>query len=233
MIFGKRVLVVVPARGGSKGIKLKNLVKINGKTLIEHVSNVVKRLKFVDLAVVSSDHKKILLNSINTKIFKIVKRPKKISGGRISDLIVLKHVLKIVEKNHGKFDLIVMLQPTSVLRKFYHIRNAVLHLIKNNFDSVWTISKTNLKFHPLKQLLIKKKMLNFYSKSGNKIIARQQLGRVYHRNGVAYVFKRNAIVKQNKILGNKCGYILIKEKQISIDDIRDLKIAKQELNKKK
>tara|TARA_B100000029_G_scaffold430584_2_gene441637 strand:- start:1577 stop:1945 length:369 start_codon:yes stop_codon:yes gene_type:complete len=121
-----------------------------------------------------------------------------------------------------------MLQPTSVLRKPHHVYNAVLSLIKNKFDSVWSISETNLKFHPLKQLIVKKKLLNFYSKYGNKIIARQQLKPTYHRNGSVYVFKKNTLLKQNKILGNRSGYILIKEKQISIDDLSDYKMAKAE-----
>ena len=54
------------------------------------------------------------------------------------------------------------------------------------------------------------------------------MDQLYYRNGAVYVFKRNTLFKQNKILGKKAGYILINERQISIDDINDLKIARKE-----
>ena len=57
------------------------------------------------------------------------------------------------------------------------------HLIENNFDSVWTISKTDSKYHPKKQLILKDKEFDFYE-AGANIIARQQLSEVYHRNGI-------------------------------------------------
>ena len=60
MIFKKKVLIIIPARGGSKGIKLKNLRKINKKTLLQITIDFAKSLKFVDLITVSSDHPKIL-----------------------------------------------------------------------------------------------------------------------------------------------------------------------------
>ena len=59
MISGKRVLVVVPARGGSKGVKLKNLRPINGTPIVALVGDVVRRVPFIDRAIVSTDHPKI------------------------------------------------------------------------------------------------------------------------------------------------------------------------------
>ena len=62
---------------------------------------------------------------------------------------------------------------------------------------MWTVSKTDPKFHPLKQLVLKKSSLLYYDKLGKDIIARQQLSDLYHRNGVAYAITRECLLKQN------------------------------------
>ena len=65
MYKNKRLLAIIPARGGSKGIKLKNLKKINKISLIGHVSKIVKKIKFIDLSLVSTDHPKIIKEAKN------------------------------------------------------------------------------------------------------------------------------------------------------------------------
>ena len=101
MIKGKTILAIVPARGGSKGIPLKNLQKVKGKTLIEYVANVIKNIKEIDKSIVSTDNKKISqiskLNGIEVPFL----RPKNLSGDTISDLAVLKHALIKIEKIDG------------------------------------------------------------------------------------------------------------------------------------
>ena len=79
MIKKKTIIALVPARGGSKGIKLKNLKKINGKSLVKIVSDFIDKCKFIDYKIISSDHKKII--DIGNKLnFLICERPKKLSG---------------------------------------------------------------------------------------------------------------------------------------------------------
>jgi len=226
MINNNRILAIVPARGGSKGIKLKNLKKIKGKTLVTITGELASKIKFIDKLVVSTDHRKIAKYAINSGLKFYSFRPKKLSGDRISDTKVLLHTLKETEKREKtKYDVIVMLHPTSPLRKAEDVIGAIKLLIKKNFDSVWTVSKSDLKYHPLKQLLIKKNKLDYYSNKGNFIISRQQLNDVYHRNGVAYVIRAKFLKKNKKILGNNSGAYLVKKEQISIDTIKDLKRA--------
>ena len=78
-----------------------------------------------------------------------------------------------------------MLQPTSPLRKHSDVTKVIRKLVNNELDSVWTVSKVDSKFHPLKQLVIKESSLSYYDKLGKNIIARQQLSNLYQRNGVA------------------------------------------------
>lgn len=230
MYRGKKILAVIPARGGSKGIKLKNLKKINGFTLVEHVAKIIKQNKKVDYAYVSTDSNKIKKNALNTGVLEVLHRPKKLSGDRISDLQVLNHAIKKLQKIIA-FDIVLMLQPTSVLRKSCHINKALDLLIDKKYDAVWSVSKVDLKYHPFKQLNIKKNKLEFFENKGKKIISRQQLKNTFIRNGAVYAFIKKIILNDKKILNDNSGFFVIKEKQISIDDYNDLRKARELIKK--
>ena len=222
----KRILAVVPARGGSKGIKLKNLKKINGKSLIQIVSEVILKSKIFTNAVVSTDNNLIRKEALKFGLDVPFIRPKSLSGDFISDVEVLRHALKKSESFYKvQYDYIMMLQPTSPLRTKKDLLKLASMMNKKKYDAIWTISETDLKFHPLKQLKIKDDFLNFWDSKGKNIIARQQLNSVYHRNGVGYIISRECLVKKNSIKGSKTGFLLIKTPQISIDTTEDLKKA--------
>lgn len=120
-----------------------------------------------------------------------------------------------------------MLQPTSVLRKPVHIMGAIEMLLKKNFDAVWSVNEIDSKFHPHKQLKQRNGKINFFTKKGEKIIARQQLSKTYIRNGVVYAFKKNFFEKNKSIINNNTGSYLIKEPMISIDTIEDIKLVRK------
>ena len=88
-----KIIALVPARGGSKGIKLKHLKKINNKTLIKIASEFIDKLEYVDEKVLSTDHKSIIKEGKKNK-FTIIRRSKKTSGDFISDFKVIKKQLK-------------------------------------------------------------------------------------------------------------------------------------------
>ena len=223
MINKKKILAIIPARGGSKGIKLKNLKKVKGKTLVTIAGELVKKIKIIDRGLISTDHPKIAKVAIKSGLKFYSYRPKNISGDRVSDTkVLLQSLIEAEKKEKEKYDIIVMLHPTSPLRKAKDVIGAIKLLIKKNYDSVWTVSKTDLKYHPLKQLVIEKSKLNHFSSKGKFIIARQQLNNIYHRNGVAYVIKADFIKKKKKIIGNNSGAYILNDKQISIDTIQDL-----------
>ena len=226
MINGKKIIAVIPARGGSKGIKLKNLKKINGKSLIRITAEFVHKCKFFDYATLSTDHNKISKEARKYKI-DIVKRPKKLSGDKISDTKVLLHAVEEIEKfTKLNFDIVVMLHPTSPLRKINDVRNCIKMLIKKKYDSVWTISKTDSKFHPDKQLQLKKNKIKYYSKKGPNIFYRQQLDQVYYRNSNAYVIRKNFLKKKKTLFSKNTGSVIVKSKQISIDNLEDINFVK-------
>ena len=226
MYKNKTILAKVPARGNSKGIKNKNLRKIKGLSLVEHAGNILKKVSWIDYSIISSDSDKIIKAAKKSNLECIFKRPKNISGDRISDHSVLIHALKAAEKlKKKKIDIILLVQPTSPLRKVVHIKNVIKKIVDQKLDSVWTVSKADLKFHPLKQLILKKNILSHYNKKGEKIIARQQLTNTYYRNGVVYAVTRELILKNKNLISNKSTGYLINTPQISIDTVKDLKLA--------
>ena len=228
MYKNKTILAIVPARGNSKGIKNKNLRKIKGLSLVEHAGNILKKVSWIDYSIISSDSDKIIKAAKKSNLECIFKRPKNISGDRISDHSVLIHALKAAEKlKKKKIDIILLVQPTSPLRKVIHIKNVIKKIVDQKLDSVWTVSKADLKFHPLKQLILKKNILSHYNKKGGEIVARQQLNNTYYRNGVVYAVTRELILKNKNLISNKSSGYLINTPQISIDTVKDLKLASQ------
>ena len=229
MLNKKKILAVIPARGGSKGIKLKNLKKIKKKSLIKIVGKFIKKCNFIDYSVLSTDNKKIAIEGKKFDL-NIINRPKNLSGDKVPDTKVLLqaliHTEKILKKN---FDIVVMLHPTSPLRKVDDLRNSIRLLISKKYDSVWTVSQTDTKFHPDKQLLITNNKIRYFTKKGAKIFYRQQLSKVYHRNSNAYIVKRNFLKNNKSLMSKKTGAYKIKSKQISIDTLEDIKIAEKYL----
>ena len=226
MYKNKTILAIVPARGKSKGIKNKNLKKIKGITLVEHAGNLLKKIPWIDYSIVSSDSAKIIKAAKKSSLECLFKRPKNISGDRISDYTIIRHALEKFENTKKKkIDIILLIQPTSPLRKVKHIKEAIKIIIKKQFDSVWSVSKVDLKFHPLKQLIIKNKNLTYFDKKGKGIIARQQLKNTFYRNGVVYAFSKKSILKNKNLLGKKSFAYKIDTPQISIDTLKDLKLA--------
>ena len=231
MFEGKTCLVVVPARGGSKGIPLKNLQPVGGTPLVARVGAVVADLPWVDRAVVSTDHDDIAAVAESSGIAAPFRRPESLSGDRIGDIDVLQHALQACETlDDVRYDIVVMLQPTSPLRRPEDVTATVRKLVDEAFDAVWTVSETDSKGHPLKQLVIGEAGLDFYDPAGANIIARQELTPVYHRNGVAYAFTRECLVDQGAIKGARTGAMVLEGPQANIDTAFDLFLAEMLLS---
>jgi CMP-N-acetylneuraminic acid synthetase len=219
---GMRILVVVPARGGSKGVALKNLRPVAGTPLVARVGELVGELRWVDRAVVSTDHAEIAEVARAAGLDAPFTRPESLSGDRVGDLEVLTHALETTEAIDGvEYAVIVMLQPTSPLRRPEHVTASVDKLVAGGFDSVWTLSRTDPKYHPRKQLALEADRLDFWDPQGATVVARQQLSPVYHRNGAAYAITRECLLSQKSILGKNASGLVLDEPMLSIDTLED------------
>ena len=226
MFKNKKILALVPARSGSKGIKNKNIKLINGKPLIEYTLDFVNKLNFIDLKVVSSDSDKILKIAKKNNFIGI-KRSKTLSGDKISDYKVIKSIIDNKKILQSRCDYIIYLQPTSPLRKKQELVSALEKIIKEKYSSAWSISKIDKKNHPLKVMILKKSGLTLYDLKGKKIIARQQLQDLYVRNGVFYIFSVKELIKKKSIYLSKTLPVILNRKIVNIDNFIDLKITKK------
>jgi CMP-N,N'-diacetyllegionaminic acid synthase len=224
VIDNRRILLVVPARGGSKGIPLKNLRKVGGMSLVALTGRLTSALFWVDRAVVSTDHDEIAAEAEASGLAAPFRRPIALSGDRIGDLDVLSHALAEMETlDRRVYDVVVMLQPTCPLRRPEHVTATVEKLIQENLDAVWTVTETDLKMHPMKQLVVDQDgRMRYYDPAGATIIARQQLSPVYHRNGAAYAISRQCLLEQRSIMGSRAGAVVIHDTLINIDTPDDL-----------
>ncbi len=227
MFRDRRVLAVVPARGGSKGIPLKNLQPVGGVPLVARAGHIARACGFIDRAVVSTDHPEIARVAREAGLDQPFLRPESLSGDRIGDYEVLMHALEACEELDGcRYDIVLMLQPTSPSRTVAHVSDTLSMLLDGGFDAVWTMSETDAKQHPLKQHVIAADgALDYYDPAGAKIIARQQLKPVYHRNGIAYAITRECLTEQKTIKGRRTGALVISGYVVNIDTPFDLKLA--------
>lgn len=226
MFDGHRVLIVVPARGGSAGVKLKNLREVGGMPLVTRAGRVALAVGLADRAIVSTDHPGIARAAQDGGLDVPFMRPEALSGATVSDWQVLSHALAEMERIDGvAYDITVMLQPTSPSRTAAHVRQCLARLVEGGYDAVWAVSETDSKAHPLKQLAVTGGRLAYCDPAGAHIVARQQLEPVYHRNGIAYAITRDCLVRQGSILGANPGALVIEGPAINIDTELDLLLA--------
>lgn len=226
MIGSNRVLAVIPARGGSKGIRLKNIRPFLGRPLISWVTQVVADVAEIDRTVVSTDNVQVAQVASEAGLDVPFTRPADLSGDRVADQPVLEHALLEVEKSEGaRYDIIVMLQPTSPLRTPGTVSAAITTLARDHWDSVWTVSLTDSKNHPLKQLRVREGAIEYYDPRAASIVARQQLEHLYHKDGAAYVMTRHCLLDQKSIKGRRCGALISEAPMLSIDTQEDLRLA--------
>ena len=163
MYKGRKILAIIPARGGSKGIVNKNLTNLDGKKLLDYTAESLNKLKkIIDQSIISSDDFRIINHARKLGISAPFIRPKYLSGDKVDVTKVLIHSVKYLEeKKDFFFDIILCLEPTCPLRSHKDIIAAIKKIINEKKSSVWSITETDSKYHPQKQLLVTRQILNF------------------------------------------------------------------------
>jgi CMP-N-acetylneuraminic acid synthetase len=225
-----KVLAIVPARGGSKGIRLKNLRVVAGQSLLARTLGLASALPEISQVCVSTDHPDIKAAALQFDGVTVVDRPEELSGDRVADSPVLKHALEATEALLDmRFDIVLMLQVTSPLRDARDISECLEALANDNGDAAWTVSPTELHFHPRKQLVVDDAgNMDLYDSRGLEIVARQQLTPVFHRNGSCYALRRDFLMSSNTLFSpGKSKAIISEGVRVNIDTEEDLTIAEE------
>lgn len=227
-----KIISIIPARGGSKGIPKKNIYKINNKPLIAYTINEAKKSKFFKDVIVSTEDSEI--EKISKKLHaQVLKRPKKLSTDNTPTNSVIINAIKQLEtKGDIEFDAIVLLQPTSPLRTVDDIDNSIKIFLKNKCDSVMSVTEVH---HPPHWIysINKKGTLAKFLKSKTRIFRRQDSPKLYQLNGAILIATKEFFLKKKEIGNNTIPYIMPQERSIDIDNFYDLKIASLILKNKR
>ena len=228
MPSGINVVSVIPARGGSKGIRRKNLQKLSGKPLIAHTIIAAKKTKSINKIIVSTDDKEIGKISKNNGAEVPFLRPKQISKDTSSTIEVIKHALKFLQENQSYVpDIIILLQPTSPLRTSQLITKTINTLKKSKATSVITVSKITK--HPYASYWLKNDFLKPFEKNFTKYSRRQEFPDLFFPTGAVYTFWYDTLKKFNSLHGPKIKPIVVHDEDIDIDNLRDLFFAEMML----
>jgi len=218
---------IILARGGSKGIKNKNLINLSGKPLIEWTIDHCLNCKQIAETFVSSDSDDILDFAITKKVTPI-KRPLHLAQDNSSSEEAWLHSLDYIYNIKGYLlDLIVAPQVTSPLRDKDEFTNALDKMKNESLDSLLSVNC-------LKDFFI-------WVDNGNKFLSenydfknrsrRQLIKTRYHENGSFYIFKPDILKKNKNRLGGKIGYYVMEQyKSFQIDEIEDIKLCEVIMN---
>ena len=223
MIKGKKVLAVIPARFGSKGLKKKNIKLINNIPLINYSINSLKKSKLVDKIFVSTESNKIknVVESQNIKIDFL--RPNYLARDNTNISDVIKHVIIELKKNKMNFDYVALIEATSPIRKKNDIDRAIRLLDKNskNIDAVISIGEVTQTPNILKKIKKGNKIINAFP-SLKKIYRRQDAEKYYFPYGIIYIAKiKNFLKEKTFYCERSLGMLIEKFQCLEIDDIND------------
>ena len=224
-----RIVAVIPARSGSKGIPNKNIIDLSGKPLIAYTIEAALRSKSIHRLLTSTDDEKIaeIARLYGAEVPFI--RPAELAKDDTSGLLVVQHAIRYIEENEDfKVDVVVILQPTSPLRLARHIDVTVEKLLRTGADSAVTVSP--VRHHPSWCWYAEKDQLHPFSREGLSVSRRQDLPNIYGLNGAVYAVRRDVLFEQNSIFGRDVrGIIMPYEDSIDVDDYFDLFTAEMVL----
>jgi len=225
-----KILTIIPARCGSKGIKDKNIIDICKKPLIIYtieVANELKKENLVDEVIVSTDCNKIANIAkeygVNVPFF----RPKKISGDKAKSIEFILHAIEFFEIQNRFFDAILLLQPTSPIRTLKLLKDAINTFKKGNEPSLISVYKEEY-INELVMYNINNNKLNPLNPNHNKGIRRQEHKEIYIRNGSIYLTKVIFLKQKKLIISDNPLFIKMnKSDSINIDTIEDIKLLRK------
>lgn len=224
-------LIVVPARGGSKGIPGKNIYPVNGKPLLEYTLDLFRDSKPQNVTIaVSTDSDKIKDVASKYEYVYIIDRPAEISGDTAGTESALLHAANHMKVKYGMdFDAVITLQATSPLRKPETLARIIEQFEKNypEYDAILSLNEDRTDFWK------KTEFGNFERLNKNAPRRRQEREPLYVENSAYYITGMDALRKTNSVLGTSVnGFIIDAEEAVDINEMTDIYVAEAMLSVK-
>ena len=227
-----RLLAVIPARGGSKGVPMKNTRPLAGKPLIAYTIEAARAARSIERFVVSTEDEKIA--RVSRKLgAEVIMRPPGLAGDTTPTLPVLQHAVDALEKQNHSYDAVVTLQPTSPLRLAGHIDEAAaIFAADSTADSLVSCLEVPHIFHPRSVMRLNSDgYLEPYLDS-RQPLRRQDKETVFARNGAAIYITRIHRLSDYIFGGRLIAYPMASEVSMDIDDMADFAAAETILGKR-
>lgn len=230
MYQNKKVLAIIPARGGSKGIPHKNIINLCGKPLIAYTIEAANQSTYIDTVIVSTDDVDIQRISEQYGALVPFLREAKIASDEATTISVVVDAVKRLEVNGEKFDVVILLQPTSPLRTTEEIDVAIDIFFQNNMQGIVSVNVAEVSPFLLRTIE-GSQLQRIISKSST--IRRQDMPTYYEVNGAIYINAISDIRESLSFNDNPIPYIMSCEHSIDIDTWDDLEKAKYYLSNKR
>jgi CMP-N,N'-diacetyllegionaminic acid synthase len=226
-----KVLGLVPARAGSKGVPGKNIRPLAGRTLLEYTARAAEQSGMIERLVLSTDSPEIADAGRRAGLEVPFLRPASLAADDTPMLPVIRHALDALATGGWVPDAIVLLQPTSPLRRAEHIRDAVEMLHRTGADSVVSVLELPRHLSPDYVLRIDDGVLRPFMDDGyNRVTRRQDARPAYSRDGTVYAFRRSTLDRFGNIYGDNCRPLVVDPSQsLSIDSQADWDAAERAL----
>jgi CMP-N,N'-diacetyllegionaminic acid synthase len=226
MYKGKKILGVITARGGSKGIQGKNIKLLAGKPLIAYTIEAAKASKYLTRFIVSSDDPKIIEVSKKYGADVPFVRPLELARDQSTSIEVVQHGLNWLKENQNEsYEYLMILQPTSPLRTTQDIDECIKKIIDTDADSIMSMKElTDFSVKKIKRIeddLI----LPWMEEEGSWTSSRQNMKKVYKRNCAIYLTKTELIMKGDLFGKISRPYIMPEERSIDINQSVDFELA--------
>ena len=227
------VLGLVPARGGSKGVPRKNIRLLAGRPLLEYTARAAIESEVLDRVVLSTDSEEIAGIGRRVGLDVPFMRPAALAEDDTPMIAVVRHAIDALDERGWRADIVVLLQPTSPLRRPEHVRAAVRLLRDTNADAVVTVVEMPRHLSPDYVMRIEDGRLKPFLSEGAAITRRQDARPAYWRDGTVYVCWRRTIERFNSLYGDDCRPLLIDAADaLSIDSAADWDAADRVLKER-
>lgn len=223
-MFGKqKILSLIPARGGSKGIKNKNIISLAGKPLIAYSIEAAKSSKYIDSIVVTTDSEKIAEVSKQYGARVPFLRPKKLASDTSKTIDAVLHAIEILKSMDEDYSVLVLLQPTQPLRTADDIDRAIELYYEKGESGLVSISPVDDSPLLIRSIGEDGQLINLLSQSST--CRRQEMPDYYKVNGCIYINKIEELDENTSFNDNKVPLVMSKEHSVDIDEISDLWMA--------
>jgi CMP-N,N'-diacetyllegionaminic acid synthase len=232
-----KIVAIIPARGGSKGIPNKNIKPLKGRPLIHYAIELAKTAQKKGIIfdhIVSTDSEKIASVAKGIEGNVPFLRPAELATDCSAVVDTAIHAVNWWEKNHGDtIHSILILQPTNPLTAGEDIENSIKHYLDNQPEARCLVSVCDAQHIRLSSLYhIKDKHLEQVFKDVDPAERRQASKKLYWRNGAIYISRRDLLLKEKKIISETpLFYTMPRKRSVAIDDIYDWNIAELYINR--